>query len=213
MGENGKLIIQEPTGDQLAKEMGVVKSTKTFDREGKASFISADITGEPLTNLVGLSQNPVKNFFEIRKLFQDERMALIYLKHFEALEEFLNILPSARLPFYYTDKRLKVAIQANRGWQGADISEENRQPMLNILVKEYRQKMSWGKTILALIGRPFYFIFDLIRAFFSNNQQVTPISQAKGAQGHSSTFQYTPDPKLTAKIQSEPGPQAPPPQP
>lgn len=122
----------------------------------------------------------------------------------------MSILPSERLPFYYTDKRLKVAIQANQGWQQANISEENRQPMLNILVKEYRQKMSWGKTILALIGRPFYFIFDLIRAFFSNNQQVTPIPQAKGAQGHSSTFQYPPDPKLTAKIQSEPGPQGPP---
>ncbi len=210
MGENGKLIIQDPT-DEPAIEMGILKNTKTFDNQGKASLISAEITGEPLTTLVRLSQNPVNNFFEIRKLFQDESMALIYLKHFEALEEFLNILPSARLPFYYTDKRLKVAIQANRGWQGADISEENRQPMLNILVKEYRQKMPWGKTILALIGRPFYFIFDLIRAFFSNNQQVTPIPQAKVAQGHSRTFQYPPDPKLTAKIQSEPGPQGPPP--
>lgn len=215
MGENNKLIIQELTGAQPAKEMGILKSTKTFDSQGNASLILAEITGEPLTTLVRLSQNPVKNFFEIRKLFQDERMALIYLKNFEALEkleDFLSILPSERLPFYYTDKRLKVAIQANQGWQQANISEENRQPMLNILVKEYRQKMSWGKTILALIGRPFYFIFDLIRAFFSNNQQVTPISQAKGAQGHSSTF-HTQDPILTAKTPSKPNPQASPPQP
>jgi hypothetical protein len=214
MGENNKFIIQELTGAQPAKEMGILKSTKTFDSQGKASLISAEITGEPLTTLVRLSQNPVKNFFEIRELFQNEGMALIYLKHFKALEKlenFLNILPSARLPFYYTDKRLKVAIETTPGWGEAGISEENKQPMLDILVKEYRQKMSWGKTILALIGRPFYFIFDLIRAFFSNNQQVTPIPQAKGAQGHSSTFLYTQGPKLTAEIQSKPNPQAPPP--
>lgn len=210
MGENNKFIIQEMTDDQPAKEMGILKSTKTFDSQGKASLISAEITGQPLTTLVSLSQNPVKNFFEIRKLFQDEGMALIYLKHFKALESFLNILPSARLPFYYTDKRLKVAIEKSQGWINAGISEENKQPMLDILVKEYRQKMSWGKTILALIGRPFYFIFDLIRAFFSNNQQVTLIPQAKHAQGHSSTFQNTPDPILTAEIQSKSGPQAPP---
>jgi len=212
MGENNKLIIQELTGAQPAKEMGILKSTKTFDSQGNASLILAEITGEPLTTLVRLSQNPVKNFFEIRELFQDEEMALIYLKHFKALDDFFNILPSARLPFYYTDKRLKVAIEKSQGWINADISEENKQPMLDILVKEYRQKMSWGKTILALIGRPFYFIFDLIRAFFSNNQQVTPIPQAKGAQGHSSTF-HTQDPILTAKTPSKPNPQASPPNP
>lgn len=87
MGENGKLIIQDLSDDQPNIEMGILKSTKTFDKQGKASLISAEITGEPLTTLVRLSQNPVNNFFEIRKLFQDERMALIYLKHFEALEK------------------------------------------------------------------------------------------------------------------------------
>ncbi|MBM4211712.1 MAG: hypothetical protein FJ186_04150, partial [Gammaproteobacteria bacterium] len=52
MGENNKLIIQELTGAQPAKEMGILKSTKTFDSQGKASLISAEITGQPLTTLV-----------------------------------------------------------------------------------------------------------------------------------------------------------------